>query len=357
MTLFPIALECLRAVPTSSTAAPIAARVGSPATVRLVRRAAARFAKVLGVASLGVASLMMVAAPAQAEEAEGVFSRFMEGRRTLGWGRAFNNDYIGDGQDRWQTGSYFVSILRGHRWTGGLPSDPFEIMEYRFATAITAPSKLTNPPAGDRRYAGRLSFSASTYWEHDGLEGMVGLGLTATGADTGIGALHNDLHDLISAPKVRVRANQIGNKVRPFALVEAGREFEIGGTGLRLFSETRAGDESLIRAGFDWQFGARETGALWLRDEITGQRVVGIAGTSTSGAWFTLGADIAHVWKSAYLPADEIAMTKDRMRVRAGANVRRGNLGIFYGVTWLSKEFDAQPEGQVLGTLRARVTF
>ena len=102
---------------------------------------------------------------------------------------------------------------------------------------------------------------------------------------------------------------------------------------------------------------AREIGALWLRDEITGQRVVGISGNSSPGAWFTLGADFGHVWSSAYLPEDEIELSDTRTRVRAGVNMRHGDFGVFYGVTWLSKEFEAQPEGQVLGTLRVRANF
>lgn len=312
---------------------------------------------------------LAVAAPAFAQDVpskagqaatpqkDGAFSRFMEGRRTLGWGRAFNNDYLGDGEDRWQTGSYSISILRGHQWTGALPDRPFEIVEYRLASAITAPSTLSHPPANDRRYAGRVSFSGSTYWQERGIEGMTGLGFTTTGADNGVGALQDALHDLISAPNVNVRDNQIGNGVHPFVLVEAGRSFEVKGTGLRVFSEARAGDESFLRAGVDWQFGARETGALWVRDEITGHRVVGISGTSKPGMWFTLGADIAHVWDSVYLPSDEIEMTGTRVRARAGVNLRRGDSGLFYGLTWLSKEFETQSEGQVLGTLRMRMSF
>ena len=34
-------------------------------------------------------------------------------RVTLGWGRLFNNDTLGDTQDRWKTGSYTINHLRG----------------------------------------------------------------------------------------------------------------------------------------------------------------------------------------------------------------------------------------------------
>jgi hypothetical protein len=308
------------------------------------------------VSALCGVSLPVAAQDTQTAEPHGLFG-FMEGRRTLGVARAFSNDYLGDGEDRWQTGSYSISVLRGYDWRGVLPDRPFEIIEYRLATAITAPSSLSKPPAGDRRYAGRLGFSASTYWQDRGLEGMVGFGLNSTGDDNGIGGFQDALHNLISAPKVRVRDDQIGNGVHPFLLAEAGKSFDVSGTDLRLFSETRAGDENLVRAGVDWQFGSRETGALWVRDEITGHRVVGISGQSKPGAWFTLGADIAHVWKSVYLPSDEIEMRGTRVRARAGVNLRHRDVGIFYGLTWLSKEFDTQSDAQVLGTVRARISF
>ena len=40
-------------------------------------------------------------------------------RQFLGWGRLFNNDFLGDGQDRWRTGSYTISVLKGP--TVGIP--------------------------------------------------------------------------------------------------------------------------------------------------------------------------------------------------------------------------------------------
>jgi hypothetical protein len=39
-------------------------------------------------------------------------------RVTLGWGRMFTNDVFGDGKDRWKTGSYTVSRIRGASWDG-----------------------------------------------------------------------------------------------------------------------------------------------------------------------------------------------------------------------------------------------
>lgn len=296
-----------------------------------------------------------LAGPAPAEEAEAAFG----GRETLGWGRIFNNDYIGDSQDRWQTGSYFVSMLRGPGWEGALPARPFEVMEYRFGLSIVAPSDLVTPAVVDRRYAGRLHFMAASHWQMRGLETRLGLGLVAVGPDTGVSGLHGDLHDLLSMPQPLVADDQLGNKIYPVLSAELGREFALGGAALRPFAEARLGDEDFVRLGVDLAFAGREPGALWLRDEITGQRYAGISGTAPQGvAAFTLGADLAHVFDSAYFPkADSVDFEPTRYRLRAGVSTRIGLGGLFYGLTYLSEEFKGQPEGQVLGSLRMRLVF
>jgi hypothetical protein len=44
-----------------------------------------------------------------------------------------------------------------------------------------------------------------------------------------------------------------------------------------------------------------------VRDQTTGQRYRGIAGTLRQGVSLTLGGDVAHVFSSIYLPEDEAA--------------------------------------------------
>ncbi len=278
--------------------------------------------------------------------------------RTLGWGRLMDNDIFGDGEDRWQSAAYNVSVLRGRDWQGSLPAAPFEIMEYRFGVGIVAPWDLEAPWPDDRRYAGRLEFAANTYFETAGLETQLGLGLVAIGPATGVSDLHEGVHDLIDAPDpAAAAAQQLGNHLYPVLTAEIGRGLDLGRAELRPFAAVRAGDESLWRAGFDLSFGARETGALWLRDTVTGQRYTGIAGQG-GGTAFTLGADIAHVFDSAYFPgSDAIAFKQTRGRVRAGVKTWLGPVGVFYGATWLSEEFEGQYESQVVGSLRIDLKF
>lgn len=295
---------------------------------------------------VAASAVLMLASPLAAQE-----------RQTLGVGRLFSNDYLGDNRDRWRTGGYSVSLLRGDVWRGVLPDRPFEIMEYRFGSAIIAPSSLRTPDDPDRRYAGTLSFLAQTHFQTGAFETSFGAGIAAVGPGTGIGEMHRRLHKLLSAPRPTILAQQLEDKVIPFVVAEMARPFELGNVGLRPFVEARAGDETLVRAGIDLDFGARETGALWLRDDTTGQRYVGISGNSVPGTSFQLGADLARVWGSEWLPDGGPAAEPWRHRLRAGVAWRNESWGVFYGLTWLGPEFVGQTEGQVLGSIRFRMNF
>ena len=92
---------------------------------------------------LAAVLLCGLAAPASTQE-----------RVTLGWGRMFTNDGLGDLEDRWRTGSYTVSRVRGPSWSGELPGRFGEILEFRARAEIIAPENLTVAAPGDRRYAG-----------------------------------------------------------------------------------------------------------------------------------------------------------------------------------------------------------
>ena len=51
-------------------------------------------------------------------------------------------------------------------------------------------------------------------------------------------------------------------------------------------------------------------------------------------------------------------MSGTRERVRAGVSWRsETGVSAFYGLTYLSKEFEEQSEGQVVGSIRMRFAF
>lgn len=278
-------------------------------------------------------------------------------RVTLGFGRLFNNDTLGDGQDRWHSGGYTLSLVRGPSWDGSLPDRPGVILEYRLRGDIVAASNLENPAPNDRRYAGTLAIGVHTHFNAAGFDMRAGVDLVGIGPMTGVGSFQKDFHNIfgLSEPDL---SNQIGNRLRPTASVEVARSIDLGSARLRPFVEAQAGAESLVRAGADVIVGSFGEGGLFLRDVVSGQLYPGIRSNGDDGLSVVLGADVAHVFSSVYLPeGGQVELTDTRTRVRGGINWRSGGSEVFYGVTWLSEEFESQPEGQLVGSLRLSLRF
>lgn len=290
----------------------------------------------------------MAAAPTVAQE-----------RVTLGWGRLLTNDAIGDGKDRWRTGSYVLSRVRGPNWSGSLPGQPGEILEFRLRLETIAPADLVVANPLDRRYVGALSLGVHTHFETAGVESSVGLDAVIVGQQTGISSLHGDLHDLLGLPTPTVFGGQIGDDVFMTLTAEFGRTLTLGGnTQFRPFVEAQAGAETLLRVGGDLSFGHFSMGALMLRDNTTGQRYRAAAGDHVEGVSLTLGGDIAEVYDSEYfLAGDAITPSDTRKRLRAGMHWQGAQSEVFYGLTWLGEEFEEQPDDQVLGSINLRLQF
>ncbi|MEO0938210.1 MAG: lipid A-modifier LpxR family protein [Pseudomonadota bacterium] len=279
-------------------------------------------------------------------------------RVLLGYGALITNDFLGDGRDRWQTGSIQGSRVWGPE--GGVPSAPFTLLELRLGGQSIAPARLRNPAPGDRRYAGALSAGLHTHWLRGDAEFSLGGDLVFVGPNTGLDGLHAGFHDFlnITQPSDTVRANQIGNAVRPTLVAEAAHNFGLGAVALRPFAEVRAGAETLLRAGADLSFGGLGQAGLRVRDTVTGQRYAAVHAKGAGTRWI-LGGDIAYVGSSVFLPTDTgPAPENTRTRLRAGVQwqTQSGARG-FYGLTWLSEEFEDQPEGQLTGSFNLRVQF
>jgi hypothetical protein len=301
----------------------------------------------LTAAALGLALVLAAVAPVLAQD-----------RVTLGWGRMFTNDGIGDGKDRWRTGSYTLSRVRGPSWSGELPATFGEILEFRIRADVIAPENLRVQPPGDRRYAGVLTLGLHSHFRMAGLDTSVGLDLAITGEQSGVSDLQDALHDLLGLTRPRVANTQIGNGFHPTLVVETGRSIDLGTTTIRPFAEAQAGLETFVRAGVDLSFGSYDKGALMLRDHTSGQRYRAVAGQVTPGFTFSLGGDVAHVFDSELLPEGGAAVLEDkRTRLRAGVTWQGNRTSVFYGVTWLGKEFVGQREDQVVGSLNVRLNF
>ncbi|SLN45017.1 hypothetical protein PSA7680_02286 [Pseudoruegeria aquimaris] len=112
-----------------------------------------------------------------------------------------------------------------------------------------------------------------------------------------------------------------------------------------------------MRAGFDYIFGTVGRNELLLRDVSSGQLYRGTRDYEP-GTSFVLGADVAKVFSSIYLPEEDgLELTDFRTRARAGFHWQQGNAGFFYGLSYLGKEFESQSEGQLVGSLRLHWAF
>jgi hypothetical protein len=283
-------------------------------------------------------------------------------RVRLGYGRLITNDLLGDGRDRWRTGSVASSWIWGPEWQGQAPDGFGQLLEFRFNGEIIAPENLTFPAPGDRPYVGALSFGLHTHFQMRAVEAAVGGDLVIVGPQTGLDDFQEGLHDLFGGQKLSsaTRSMQIGNDVYPTGVVELGRTLSLGeNVSLRPFVEARAGAETLARVGADLTFGGVGQDALLVRDPVTGQRYRAIQ-NDIPGFSLTVGGDMAHVDHSEFLPSDRGVVVEDaRNRLRGGVHWQ-GRTGhrAFYGLTWLGREFEAQrTSGQIVGSVRLQINF
>ena len=280
-------------------------------------------------------------------------------RVTLGWGRLFSNDALGDAKDRWRTGSYTVSRIRGNSWSGALPGSPGELLELRVRAETIAPSDPLSVDGADRRYAGMLSFGLHTQFDWKGNEVSLGADLVVIGPQTGIGSFQSWAHDVMGMDPPQGLDDQLPDAMYPTLVIEAGRSLRLNDqTTVRPFFEMRAGVETLVRVGGDIVLGDLGKVDLMLRDPATGQRYRGVEGSRSTGVSLMLGGDVAQVFDSALLPSGGAAVMSDqRTRLRAGMHWQGEKASAFYGVSYLSPEFDQQVEGQIVGALSINLRF
>lgn len=279
-----------------------------------------------------------------------------EGVQRLGYGRLVTNDLIGDGRDRWQSGSYAASHVYGRApWTGAMPRRLGAVLEFRIDAAVSAPDDLRAPRAGDRPLAGLLRFGVATQAARGNWEMDLGAHVTLVGPETGLVDLQTGLHDLLpgaAAPSKAVRDAQLDLDPTFGASAEVARPVGVGGTTLRPFLAVEAGVETFARAGLDLSIGSFGSGGLLSRDRVTGHRFRIVDGAG-EGASFVLGGDVTFVEDTALLrERDGVVPETRRDRLRAGMHWQSGGRHLFYGATWLSPETESQDSGQTVGSVR-----
>ncbi len=280
-------------------------------------------------------------------------------RKRVGVVRFFTNDQIGDGQDRWRTGSYQVSFIQARNWSERLGEHFGDVAETRLRSEIIAPATLAMTPPLDRPYAGVLSVGRHFWWRRGVLDLRIGADLVLIGPASGMSAFQGFVHNLAGLPQPTVYSSQLGNALYPTVSAAATREIRLGRDFmLSPFVEAQAGVETFARIGFDLAFGRMGDGVVRPRDVVSGQRNFGTRTMRGTGWSFTFGGDIARVAASAYLPEGAgYAPEPWRSRLRLGMAYGGRRHGFFYGLTWLGREFAGQPTGQVVGTLSLALDF
>ncbi|MEJ6397462.1 lipid A-modifier LpxR family protein [Yoonia sp. 208BN28-4] len=283
---------------------------------------------------------------------------FAQGRDHLGDSSMFTNDFLGDRGDRWRTGSFTYSHVRGSGPYTAAPRAFGDILEFRLRTDIFAPSGGSDFP-GDRPYAGAVSLGVLTHWQENDRLYTFGAEVTAIGPQTGLSDIQRDFHDRYSLPQPPFVDQQLGDAFALNLHAETATKVHVSDRlSARNFLSLDAGAETLVRIGSDLRFSGFGHNDLMLRDVVTGHLHSATEHAGTGWA-LTAGADMAHVVDSIFLPADRVAGLEDmRFRARGGVEYKFSpSAAVFYGATYLSPEFEGQPEGQVVGSLRLNFNF
>lgn len=280
---------------------------------------------------------------------------FAQDREKLGVGRLFTNDYIGDGRDRWRSGSYVFSYVTGPQRYDGTPQAFGQVLEYRLRGEVISPA---SPTQTDRPFVGSLSVGAHTHFGVGPMQYALGADVVAVGPQTGMAAFQDAFHDLLKLREPATQ-NEIADDVFISGTAAATYQYQVSETvSLRPFVEATAGVEDLLRIGGDVMIGSVAQDDLMLRDVVTGQLYQGTENGS-GGVSYLLGVDVAAVSDSALLSQEDGYVVSDtRTRARAGVIWQPlDGASFFYGVTYLGEEFEGQPEGQVVGSLRLNFNF
>ena len=274
----------------------------------------------------------------------------------LGFAWSHSNDSLGDWNDRWRSSSSEAGILTGPAGMDQAPPRLGQLLEYRFRSDILMPANVRSPHSGDRRHAGMVAFGLHSHARRRNLDLRVGGELVVIGPQTGLYDIQTRLHRILGFDIPNLPDFQIGNTVRLEASAEAGTSLRSGGWTVRPFVEVRTGTEDIFRSGIDLKSDSGPDD-LTMRAVATGHRVpFGLV--RRAGLHYVAGADVAWVRESIYVPeALGYRLTPLRLRLRGGIHYTGRRFDLFYGLTWLGKEFEAQPEGQFVGTLQFKIRF
>jgi hypothetical protein len=278
----------------------------------------------------------------------------------IGIGFLFTNDYFGDSQDRWKTGSHVSSRIFAPNWKGELPSYFGELIELRFHSEIVSPGNLNaNTKSIDRPYAGHLSLGIHSHFQKYGLSLSSGFDYSIIGIQTGLLNFHRSAHKSLRQGPIseHVANSQLPNNSIFGLVLEAGKDFSpIVNNTVRPFIELKKGPENILRAGLDYYSGIGLNKDLFIRAPVTGHRYRALRSNEIGMAW-TVGADLSYIESSSFLPKPDFKSHPNRVRVRTGFHWTTPRTTGFVGVTKLGPEFVGQNEDQITGSISLKYHF
>ena len=197
-----------------------------------------------------------------------------------------------------------MAMIVGAPVIDGLPTSPFELMQYRLRSEIIAPDDLAVAnPFPDRPNAGVIGLGAFTHYERGADNISYGGVLVFVGPSTGLADFQDWAHDKIGIQGPTAAATQLGNKIYPTV-----------------------------------------QGA-----PITGHLLTNVRHSDDRSFGFMMGGDVAYVGDSKLLPESRgYEARKIRPRARAGFLYEGENAGVSLVLRGWAKNFKARPTAKLL---------
>lgn len=298
---------------------------------------------------------------------------------TLVW-----NDRLGDGEDRWKSGGVTQSVILPERLLGGASwiDGRASALEVSLRGLVMTPDDTAfNGVNGDDRayaqYASAGAFLRSAARPAPIAPGLalqvedrIGIEIGWQGEPLPLFDIQEAFHGLADTGGDRGNpSNSIGGEF--LANVEARRGWRFHNAGdshdveVVPFIQGSAGmRENSLRVGGDVFVGSPLEGRLWGTDPATGA-VFSQASMPRRGTHWSVffGGDVGYVASDAFLDGgfDGNGPSVERReivgRARAGVLVEHGRVGVGFSLNWLGREFETQPEAQLVGALQLRLRF
>lgn len=284
------------------------------------------------------------------------------------------NDRFGDGKDRYKTGGVTQSWLiperrlSDERWLNNHAS----ALELQLRGFVATPDNTqTGGAPGDRpfaQFAGIGGYLRTVERPRrvgprmtQQLETRVGIEIGYQGEPLPFFELQEALHggeDLRITPNNSIDGEVLVN-LEGKRTLRMQLDFSDSDLELAPYLQVSAGmREVSFRAGGDLIYGSSLDGWTWNHDPAIGALIPGGSMSSGQSRWAVwIGADAGYVGADAILEGgfDGSGPRVERedltARFRSGILLGFGDMAVSYSITWLSPEFRAQTQGQVIGAL------